>query len=115
MSKEIKEQTNRVKKWKQFLNESVIDKEELYNFIEKYWIKHNIDGVVAPLNFKLLHNYRELEFTELYKYDDNNSPISDNYSLYFIEPYKGTTVNWILDTIDIHTLSSIVTKMKEIF
>lgn len=91
------------------------DLNNLYEFIEQYWDKHNINGVIAPLDFTISHNYKEFKFTELYKSCYDNSPISDSYSLYFVEPYKGTTVNWFLATIDIHTLNNIVNKMKERF
>lgn len=96
----------------QIINDSKIDKDELYKFIEQYWNKHNVDGVIAPLNFDILHNYRIFKFIELYKFEEENSPIGDSYALYFIEPYKGTTVNWILSTIDVYTLNDIVNKMK---
>jgi hypothetical protein len=106
MSKEMREQIDRVKNWKKFLNEGKSIRSELYDKVEDYYNKHN-DGYLK-LDFEIKHNYKKLHFTELYKYDGDIK--GDDFSFYFKDE-NGKEGNWYMSTIDTRTLSDIVEKM----
>lgn len=106
MSKEMREQINKVKNFGQFLNESKLNRNQLYDIVEKYFNEHQ-DGYVK-LNFEIEHNYRKLHFIELYKYDGGLH--GDDFNFYF-KTEDGKQANWYFSTIDTTTLNDIVQKM----
>jgi hypothetical protein len=106
MSKEMREQINKVKNFGQFLNESKLNRNQLYDIVEKYFNKHQ-DGYVK-LNFEIEHNYKKLRFIELYKYDGGLH--GDDFNFYF-KTEDGKEGNWYFSTIDTTTLNDIVQKM----
>ena len=106
MSKEMREQINKVKNFGQFLNESKLNRNQLYDIVEKYFNEHQ-DGYVK-LNFEIEHNYKKLYFIELYKYDGGLH--GDDFNFYF-KTEDGKDGSWYFSTIDIITLNDMVQKM----
>jgi hypothetical protein len=106
MSKEMREQINKVKNFGQFLNESKLNRNQLYDIVEKYFNEHQ-DGYVK-LNFEIEHNYKKLHFIELYKYNDGLH--GDDFNFYF-KTEDGKEGSWYFSTIDTTTLNDIVQKM----
>jgi len=106
MSKEMREQINKVKNFGQFLNESKLNRNQLYDIVEKYFNEHQ-DGYVK-LNFEIEHNYKKLHFIELYKYDGGLH--GDDFTFYF-KTEDGKEGSWYFSTIDTTTLNDIVQKM----
>ena len=99
-----------MKNFGQFVNESNLNRNQLFDKVEEYYYKHQ-DGYVK-LNFEIVHNHSILKFEELYKYD--GGIYGDDFSFYF-QTEDGKKGNWYIETIDTRTLNDIVSKMMETF
>jgi hypothetical protein len=102
---------NIVKNFGQFINEGITIRDQLYDKIEDYYNKHNNDGYLK-LDFEIKHNYKNLHFIQLYKYDGDI--IGDDFCFYFKDENE-REANWYLSTIDTQTLNTIVKKMIDDF
>jgi len=101
-------QIDRVKNWKQFLNENRTHRNQLYDIVENYFNEHQ-NGYVK-LDFEIEYNKKKLHFVELYKYD--GGIYGDDFNFYF-KTEDGKIASWYFSTIDTTTLNDIVQKMVE--
>ncbi len=115
MSKEMREQINKVKNFGQFLNESKkpkdrfwyhITRDELFDKVERYYNEHQ-DGYVK-LNFEIEHDGSKLHFNELYKRD--GGIYGDDFEFYFKDE-NGKQSSWYLSRLDKEIIYDIVNKM----